>query len=299
MDDAYKDVRIWQTHFSLQYELENLPVPEMIVEELQHSSSYRWDGKFRTEDGSQIIITLSGKGAVDIAGKEFTLNKGKALLHNHDDPDICYYYPDDAGEPWRFLWFAFYGADSRRLITEINGKRGYIFDVPENSELVAQLREYRKHAGVIQIIPPFEGGMLVYGALEKLCKEPEENSSFYSHRSMVSAVQRIIAADPAAELQVEKLAGNFNISREHLSRIFCREAGVSLHEYIIRFRLKLAVDLLRRTRLSLKEVSCRCGWNDYSNFYRLFVKRYKQSPLEIRQGVKREIREKFEPSLPG
>ena len=102
--------------------------------------------------------------------------------------------------------------------------------------------------------------------------------------SLTKEVQNIIAADPAAELQVEKLAANFNVSREHLSRIFRNETGISLHEYIIRFRLRLAVDLLRRTRLSLKEISFRCGWNDYSNFYRIFIKRFNCSPQDIRSG---------------
>ena len=284
MDAEYKEVRIWQTHFSLQHDLKNLPIPEMVVEEEQHTPSYCCDGRFRHEEGSQIVITLAGRGAIRIAGKEYDLTCGKAFLHNHDDSDICYFYPSDARDPWRFLWFAFYGANSHELVSEINRKHGYIFDVPEDSELVTQLREYRQHAGVIQIIPPFEGALLVYSTLEKLCETPEENSSFDTHRSMVAEIQKIIATDPAAELQVEKLAGNFNISREHLSRIFRSETGVSLHEYIICFRLKLALDLLRRTRLSLKEISYRCGWNDYSNFYRLFVRRYKKSPQSVRSG---------------
>lgn len=288
MDTAYKDVRIWQTHFSVHRSLENLPVPEMIVEETQHKEDYRYDGKLRNEDGSQIVITLSGCGAVNVAGKEFLLKSGRAFLHNHNDDDICYYFPSGAKEPWRFLWFAFYGADSSKLVSEINRCHGYVFDVPPDSGLVKQLKEYKKHAGVIQILSPFEGASLVYSTLEKLCSSPADKSGANTaYNSMVRDIQNIIAADPAAELQVGKLAANFNVSREHLSRIFCNETGVSLHEYIIRFRLKLAVDLLRRTRLSLKEIAFRCGWNDYSNFYRIFIKRFNCSPQDIRSGTDR------------
>lgn len=282
MNASYKEVRIWQTHFSVHSSLKNLPVPEMVVEEEQRKSDYRCDGKFRSEDGSQIVITLAGRGSITVAGKAHSLTCGRAFLHNHDDSDVCYYYPSDGKEPWRFLWLAFYGANSKELVTEINCKQGYLFDVPEDSELIGQLREYRKHAGVIQIMSPFEGAELVYSTLEKLCRSGEENEQPDLRSFLTREVQNIIAADPAAELQVEKLASNFNVSREHLSRIFCSETGISLHEYIIRFRLKLAIDLLRRTRLSLKEISFRCGWNDYSNFYRIFIKRFNCSPQDIR-----------------
>lgn len=276
MDATYKDIRIWQTHFSINRNMENLPVPEMVVEEEQYNPDYRWDGKNRSEDGSQIVITLSGQGMIQVSGKEFPLNPGKAFLHNHNDDNVCYYYPSEGKTPWRFLWFAFYGANSSQLVSEINRKHGYIFDVPVDSELVIQLKEYKKHAGVVQLLQPFEGAGLVFSTLEKLLSE--------DCNSIASEVQNIIAANPAAELQVEKLAANFNVSREHLSRIFCNETGVSLHEYIIRFRLKLAVDLLRRTRLSIKEIAFRCGWKDYSNFYRLFIKRFNISPQAVRDG---------------
>ena len=284
MDTIYEEVRLWQTHFSIHPYLANLPVPEMIVEEEQHSPDYRWDGKVRAEDGSQIVITLFGKGAIQIADKKFELLPGKAFLHNHNDPDICYYYPADSKTPWRFLWFAFYGANSSELVSEINRKHGYLFDVPADSPLLKQLKKYKNYAGVIQILPPFEGARLVYASLENLCQPHSENPQPGSHHFLVNELQNMIAADPAAELQVEKLAAHFNVSREHLSRIFCDETGVTLHEYIIRFRLKLAVDLLRRTRLSLKEIAARCGWNDYSNFYRIFIKRFQCSPLDIRSG---------------
>ena len=103
MDKNYKEVRIWQTHFSVHRPLENLPVPEMIVEEEQHKPDYRWDGKNRSEDGAQIVVTLSGSGIIQIEDREYSLESGIAFLHNHNDPRICYHYPADGKEPWRFI----------------------------------------------------------------------------------------------------------------------------------------------------------------------------------------------------
>lgn len=281
---SYDDVRLWQTHFSIHRALESLPVPEMIVEEVQNTPAYRWDGRKRSEDGAQVVITIAGCGRIDISGREFELSAGKCFIHNHNDPEVCYFYPPRAKEPWRFLWFAFFGGNTRQLVNEINRQSGYIFDVAPNSAVVKKLREFRNYAGAVQILSPFEGGNLVLETVGQICSPQEVHPNSYS--ALTVELQNLIAADPAADLQVEKLAARFQISREHLSRIFYRETGITLHEYIIRFRLKIAVDLLRRTRLSLKEICARSGWMDYSSFYRLFVKRFDCSPQSIRDGGK-------------
>ncbi len=283
-DLNYDNVRLWQCHFSVLRPLETLPVPEMIVEEKQNDPSYCWDGKRRFEDGAQLVLTLAGEGSIRIREKEFCLSAGKCFIHNHNDPGVCYFYPPGGKEPWHFLWFAFFGGSTRALVEEINRDRGYIFDIDLASPVVKELREFRNYAGVVQIISPFEGSSLVLDTIGKICFPQEIHPSSYS--AVTIELQNMIAADPSADLQVEKLAQSFQISREHLSRIFCRETGVSLHEYIIRFRLKIAMDLLRRSRLSLKEVALRSGWHDYSNFYRLFIKRFKCSPQKIRDGEK-------------
>ena len=85
----YDDVRIWQTHLSVPNAHIHLPVPEMIVEEEQKTPAYRWDGKKRSEEGAQMVITLSGEGRLALAGTKIPLintihiserRKGKKLF---------------------------------------------------------------------------------------------------------------------------------------------------------------------------------------------------------------------------
>lgn len=285
-----KKIRIWQTHFSVLRAFANLPVPELVVNEVQSTPTYKLDGKYRFEEGSQLVITLSGEGRLKIKENEYILSLGKAFLHNHNDHDVCYFYPHEGREKWNFLWFAFYGGNSSDLITEINQTYGYIFDVPLNSELVNILKGYKKYSNEVQIISPFEGAQLVYDILTLLCKTNDENSRPASNSTLIGEVQSLINYDPSAELQVDRIAERFNISREHLSRIFCHETGVSIHEYIIRTRLKMAVNLLIQTRLSSKEIADRCGWNDYSNFYRIFKQRFNCTPRQLRsKGIRPQI----------
>lgn len=290
MQFDFDKIRIWQTHFSVLRAFDNLPIPEVIVYEQQSSPEYYLDGKYRFEEGSQLVITLKGEGRLKIKDSETVLAAGKTFLHNHNDHDVCYFYPPHGKEKWEFLWFSFYGGNSSQLVNELNNKYGYIFDITPDSELVNMLKEYKKYAGEVQILSPVEGAKFVYDILSLLCKIPDEKNRPTSNSSLIGEIQSLINYDPSAELHVDRIAERFNLSREHLSRIFCQETGTALHEYIIRIRLKMAINLLLQTRLSSKEIADRCGWNDYSNFYRIFKQRCKCSPLQFRaKGIRPQI----------
>jgi len=286
----FENVRLWQTHFTVLRPLSNLIVPELVVYEEQTNPAYRSDGRKRFEDGSQIVITMRGRGAITVNNIEYSLTPHRAFLHNHNDPAVCYYYPPDGTEPWNFLWIAFYGGNSAELVREINDNYGYIFDLTPDSDLIKTLLEYKSCSGEIQILTPLEGSALTGNILKELCQAGNNTLPTSGNAALIGAVQSLINSDPGGDWQVEKLAGRFKISREHLSRIFVQETCLPLHDYIIRIRLKMAVDLLLHTRLSGKEIADRCGWRDYSNFYRIFKERFGRSPLEVRTlGIRPQI----------
>ena len=218
-----------------------------------------------------------------MAGVDHALTPGRAFLHNHNDPRVCYYYPPDGTEPWNFLWMAFYGGELYELIAEINRSYGYLFDVPLDSPLVERLFRYRQYRGEVLTLTPLEGGKLVYDVIHELCSPVEEEMRKSPHSSLVADVQNRIAANLAERLDVTELARHFRISREHLSRVFREQTGTPLHAYITRARLRLAVNLLLQTRLTSKEVAARCGYAEYSVFYRIFRRRIGLSPDELRR----------------
>ena len=166
----FRKVRKWQVNFEVHRQLRSLPVPEIVVEEVQNDRNYRLDGRLRGDSGGQLSITLGGRGGLRIAGTDYELTPGKAFLHNHNDPQVCYYYPPDGTEPWNFLWMAFYGDGLYELISEINGTYGYIFDVPLNSPLVERLSNYRQYRNEVLMMTPLEGGKLVIDVIVSFCR---------------------------------------------------------------------------------------------------------------------------------
>jgi len=86
------------------------------------------------------------------------------------------------------------------------------------------------------------------------------------------------------DLNVNAIAGHFNVSVPHLSRDFKKNMKICLHEYILREKIKRACFLLKQNlRLTVKEVSrildfCSC---DY--FIRVFKKYVGTTPGEFRK----------------
>ena len=80
-----------------------------------------------------------------------------------------------------------------------------------------------------------------------------------------------------------KLAGAVNISEDYLTRIFRREIGLSPWEYLSRYRIQLASDLLLSTGMSISEIASDIGFQDQAYFCRVFKKIKGFPPGKLRQ----------------
>jgi transcriptional regulator GlxA family with amidase domain len=87
----------------------------------------------------------------------------------------------------------------------------------------------------------------------------------------------------ARDLSRQEIADAVGISQNYLSRIFQQELGVSPWEYLSRYRIKQAQDLLRDTDESITEVATRVGFEDPAYFSRVFRKQVGRSPQRYRE----------------
>ncbi len=80
-----------------------------------------------------------------------------------------------------------------------------------------------------------------------------------------------------------EITNTLGVSKSYLSQIFRDEMGLSLWEYLNRFRVEKARQLLRATSLSITEIAMRVGFEDFSYFGRVFHKYCACSPRAFRQ----------------
>ncbi|MDR2897997.1 MAG: AraC family transcriptional regulator, partial [Spirochaetaceae bacterium] len=80
-----------------------------------------------------------------------------------------------------------------------------------------------------------------------------------------------------------KLADAVNVSEDYLTRIFRREMGFPLWEYLTRYRVCLAMDLLVHTNDTIYEIALRAGFQDQAYFCRVFKKICGVPPGQLRK----------------
>ena len=66
---------------------------------------------------------------------------------------------------------------------------------------------------------------------------------------------------------------------------FKKEKGISLSDYVIQEKLKIASSLLKGTNLSISIIASNIGYTNFSYFTQVFKKVYGVSPSEYRQKV--------------
>ena len=96
---------------------------------------------------------------------------------------------------------------------------------------------------------------------------------------LVSRVLGYIGEHYNEDLTLDSIAGEFYISKYHLSHEFSRVVGTSVHKYILLKRLLIAKQMLSEG-MSPGEVFGTCGFGDYTSFYRSFRAQYGVSPRE-------------------
>ena len=98
----------------------------------------------------------------------------------------------------------------------------------------------------------------------------------------VHHAQDAIAADPAADWTLARLARIANTSTRHLSRLFNEHAGMSLSDYLNRLRVGIARELLAGTRLDMEHVAERSGFASTRQLRRAWRRLYDEPPHAVR-----------------
>lgn len=102
-------------------------------------------------------------------------------------------------------------------------------------------------------------------------------------RSALQELQRWVAAHPALDHSVVKLAKRMNMSPRHLSRLFRGEIGITPATWVEEVRVAAARRLLEQGRDSPKQVAALCGFSDADTFRRAFARNVGVTPAEYRK----------------
>lgn len=101
----------------------------------------------------------------------------------------------------------------------------------------------------------------------------------------ISKVCRYIEENISQKISLSDAARLVNMSDSAFSHFFKRQTSISFITYVNNLRVAKACDLLSSTTRSASEICYDCGFNNKSNFIRIFTKRKNMTPIEYRNHI--------------
>lgn len=209
-----------------------------------------------------IHYVVSGKGKFYKDGREYEVSAGEIFIIL---PEEITTYTADLNAPWTYQWIGFTGESAKKLddlppVIKVHG------------DFFIQMREYERWKGAVSEFITSKLCMV----LAEIFKNTKPKNEY------VKAVKSLIDGKYMKDLSVGEIAKSLCVDRRHLTRLFKRETGYTISQYIINVRMEQAKALLLNN-YSVSEVSELCGYNQLFTFSKSFKKVCGVSPSEYKQ----------------
>lgn len=231
---------------------------------------------------------ISGKGHLSSTPSngmtvEYDLHEGQGFLICPDQTNM---YVADGRDPWEYTWIEFDGLKAQEFI-KLAGLSfdSPIYDSDNPSAAKSMMDEMLYIAGHGKETPLNLIGHL-YLALDALVKSSKNRmvevrgnlKAFYA-REAIAYIER----NYPYEITVEDLATCCSLNRSYFGRIFRDVLSITPQEFLIRFRMTKACELMETTNLPIGTISGKVGYPNQLHFSRAFKKIYGVPPREWRK----------------
>lgn len=96
-------------------------------------------------------------------------------------------------------------------------------------------------------------------------------------------VKNYISRHFGEDITLEIIAEQLNYTAPYLSKLFHTQSGMTFKDYIRRYRITAAENLLRTTSSGIDVIALKCGYSDTDYFRRVFRKLTGMTPREYRE----------------
>lgn len=105
-------------------------------------------------------------------------------------------------------------------------------------------------------------------------KEPEIENSLIYVKNVISYIQ-LKYSEP---IKIEDISYSLGLNRSYLTRLFKDATGYSLQDYLLTYRMKMAVKLLIENKMSVSEIAQAVGYVDTFTFSKAFKRHFGEAP---------------------
>lgn len=102
-------------------------------------------------------------------------------------------------------------------------------------------------------------------------------------KNQADRIIKYIVENIGEDIRREDIAKEVFLNPDYLSRLFKKEVGVSLKEYITEIKMKHARKLLKTTSMQISMIAIKVGYTNFSHFSQVYKKTMGISPIEERE----------------
>jgi len=229
-----------------------------------------WIHPTRTVDFNEIIYVVKGTVKMFEEDRRYELHKGDCIVlekgKSHGGFEI-------ADKEVQFYWIQFFSDyDNFHEIKHVSFGSSAVLKV---------LADQLMHTKNTPAYPKAAADCFVRLMLceIELASKKNTNTSY----PICGTVAQWISENSSRKIEVEEISSNFGYNKDYVSRVFKRNFGLSLKEYIDDERMKYIKGVLLTTEYPLKQVSRLCGFSDYKSFLKFFSYHNEETPIEFRK----------------
>ena len=157
-------------------------------------------------------------------------------------------------------------------------------------QIMAGRREGRDPVAVEEIMLH-----LVDGAIGAACRHAgtraehsralARTSTARAHAEYADAVKGLLAKRMRERLSLDDIARAVHCSPFHLARLFRRQTGMTIHQYLNRLRLRTSLDYLADRGTDLAHLALELGFCSHSHYSDAFRREFGMSPSRVRRMI--------------
>ena len=250
---------------------------------------------FHHHDLYEILYIVKGKVTYLVENKKYTLESGEMVLIS---PSVLHKLQTIVEEPCERIVITFtqrYAESNSTAKTDLLKIFKYVetnkyHKVSFNNAYKKQLENLLETMQKIMFAETY-GSDVLYNAtfcslMVLINGELESNiNNFHPisfENQLILSAGNYIEENLSERLTVEEIAKHVSLSSSRLHHIFKYETGISILKYINKKRLAKAKELLK-TGDAIVNIYHKCGFQDYTSFFRAFKKEYNITPKEFQK----------------
>lgn len=230
-------------------------------------------------------ICTKGKGTFYSGESSYPIETGQGFLIR---PDRLTFYQADETDPWSYVWVSVDGSDLSRYFRMIGVTPDHpVFTCPDPELAKTYVLDMIAHHKM-----SVQNEIYIQGVLLQFLSLLIEDSDYKtkSHKNIadvyVSQAISYIYKNYQNPISVQEIADFLSLNRSYLTELFLKTVHLSPQQFLVKYRMTKACELLTNTSLPIEHIAYSCGYSSTFSFSKAFRKVNGKSPSMYRQDQK-------------